>query len=124
AAHFTESDETVVRFHLDDGADEAPPMTPIRVAKGRFDGDTHRGGPDVDDLHAAAGEWGGTLSRPEGSAKDQLTLSLLCWPQSVGSVNHSSRVASTASRNRPVEAGVAARASRSAASIWAAVKRR
>src|SRR5262249_27554360 len=93
AAHLAESDETVVRLDLDDRADEAPPMTPIRVAKRRLEGDADGGGPDVDDLHAADGEsmvGPGGLS-PEGIAKDQLTLSLLCWPQIVRSVKHSSR---------------------------------
>ena len=63
AAHLAQPDETVVGLHLDDGAHEATPVAPVRVAKGRSEGDTDRRSPDVDDLHAAARASNGMVSR-------------------------------------------------------------
>ena len=62
AAHLAEPDEPFVGLDLDDGADEAPPMAAVRVAQRRLERHGDGGGPDVGDLHAAAGEWEGSLA--------------------------------------------------------------
>ena len=52
AAHLAQPDEPVVGLHLDDRADEPAPVAAVGVAQRRFERHRHRGGADVDDLHA------------------------------------------------------------------------
>ena len=51
-AHLTEPDDPFVRLDLDDRAHEAAPVAAVRVAQRRLERYGHRGGSDIDDLHA------------------------------------------------------------------------
>ena len=54
AAHFAESDQSVIGLDFDDRAHEPAPVAPVGVTERRGERHADGGSPDIDDLHASA----------------------------------------------------------------------
>jgi O-glycosyl hydrolase len=51
AAHFAQTDDSVIGFYFNDGADEAAPVASVRVPEWSFQRDCDRGSANVRYLH-------------------------------------------------------------------------
>ena len=76
STHLTQSDQSIVRFDLDNRPDKPAPVATVGVAQRCFERDRDRRRPDVNDLHAPVGKF----ARSTPCEKCDLPTNRLHWP--------------------------------------------